>query len=120
MDPQWTPCIQGISNIIVNHLAEGTPLPMDTSALGTLCAQAHHSINNQAIRVQRQSAVHFQGYAQTLVQLAQRHPHTPDWHEYASHTINAAAALGTHLDWVVAVQTETPRYRRGQRAPVRK
>lgn len=120
LEPHLAPCLEGLSNVVVAHLAEGKPLPVDISPIGAACAQAHHSINNRAARVHDQSKVHFQSYAHLLVQLAQRHPQSADWHEYAAHTINAAAALGTHLDWVTAVQTETPRYRRGQRAPVRK
>lgn len=120
LDPNLAPCLERLSNVIVSHLAEGSPLPVDTSAVGAACAHAHHAVNNRAIRVQNQSNVHFQGYAQMLVQLAQRHPNTPQWNEYVAHTLNAASALGTHLDWVTAAQQETPRYRRGQRAPVLK
>lgn len=121
LDPQTAaPCLEGLSNVIVNHLTQGTPLPLDTSLIGASCAQAHHSINNRAIRVQAQSNNHFQAYAQMLVQLA-RHPvQSAIWYEYVGHALNAATALGTHLDSIVAVQTEPPRYRRGQRAPVRK
>lgn len=118
LEPHLSPCIEKLSNVIVNHLAEGAHLPMDTSLIGTACAQAHHSINNRAIRVQDQSKIHFQGYAHMLVQLAQRHANTPEWTEYVGHTLNAASALGTHLDWIGAIQQETPRYRRGQRAPI--
>lgn len=120
LEPHLAPCLEGISNIVVDHLTQGAPLPLDTTRIGATCAQAHHSINNRAVRVQRQSDIHFQGYAHMLVQLAQRSPSTAAWREYAAHTINAAIALGTHLDHVIAVQTETPRYRRGQRAPVTK
>ena len=114
------PCIEALSNIVINHLDQKAPLPTDVSPIGVACAAAHHAINNQAVRVQGQSNVHFQSYATMLVQLAQRTPLTPSWYEYVEHTINAATALGTHLDWVLAIQNETPRYRRGQRAPVRK
>lgn len=113
-------CVESLSNLIVEHVKRKTVLPRDFGPIGAACAQSHHP--NGAPLIHQHSLVpqtnrHFQAYARMLVELAQQDPHTQAWQEYLGHTLNAAAALGTHLDWVVAIQNETPRYRRGQRGP---
>lgn len=109
---QQSSCVESISNIFVQHLEESAHLPWqpsDFSAISAACVAEHHvvptgtwSVVNQ--RLAPLSERHFDCYARMLTQLARQTPGTEAWFNQAAHTISAAVALGTHLDWVVSMK----------------
>lgn len=105
-------CVESISNIFVNHVEQQAHLPWqpsDFSAISAACVSEHHVIPAGVRSVVNQklaplSERHFDCYARMLTQLARQTPGTEAWFDQAAHTINAAVALGTHLDWVMSMK----------------
>lgn len=109
-------CVEKLSNVFVQHLEDpiGTALPWQPSdflAISGSCVKEHHQSfileGRGGVAHQRLTPLserHFECYARVLSRLAQLDPGTETWYGYAAHAINAAVALGTHLDWVVAVR----------------
>ena len=107
-----TGVVESLSNLLVQHVEEGTALPGDShdlSHIGTECMQAHHGpMSSHHVQLQRASGAtsrHFQHYARLLTSLARTPPRTDAWFECAAYTISAAVALGHHLDWVRSLRT---------------
>lgn len=103
-----TTCVENISNIFVHHLEQEAHLPWqpsDFSTISAACVAEHHVIRSVANqRLMPISERHFDCYARMLTQLARQTPGTTAWFDQAAHTISAAVALGTHLDWVIAMK----------------
>lgn len=103
-----TTCVENVSNIFVHHLEQEAHLPWqpsDFSTISAACVAEHHvvrSVANQ--RLMPLSERHFDCYVRMLTQLARKIPGTEAWFDQAAHTISAAVALGTHLDWVIAMK----------------
>lgn len=101
-------CVESISNILVHHLEHEAHLPWqpsDFSAISAACVAEHHS--SRSVATQRLIPLterHFDCYARMLTQLARQTPKTEAWFDHAAHTIGAAVALGTHLDWVASIK----------------
>lgn len=110
-------CVEKLSNVFVQHLEDpiGAALPWQPSdflAISGSCVKEHHPSSSgggagKGVAHQQLTPLserHFECYARLLSRLAQLDPGTEAWYGYAAHAINAAVALGTHLDWVVAVR----------------
>lgn len=104
--------VESLSNLLVQHVEDGAALPGDSEDLthiGSQCMRAHHGPPaSQHVALQRIAGItgrHFQHYAHLLTNLARLEPRSDAWYECAAHTINAAVALGSHLDWVASLRS---------------